>query len=149
VENICEYLTQLNIAKIGLNQNENSSNVTAITASEGREIVLASLTSSELMSSTADLAEHLFHMLRFQSPRLRSIAMAPTDDLPFQTDSTAQKNRRLSRATDHTDSETSTPSARQYGLTYPSAFLDATYNSDFTIPALPVISSSLDGPNEK
>src|SRR5437762_309737 len=77
VGNICEYLTQLNIARMGVNHNEHSHNVTIMDASNRREILLASLTSSELMSSTADLAAHICHMLQLQST-----AMEPADVLP-------------------------------------------------------------------
>ena len=47
-----------------------------------REIVLASLTPSELMSSIADLATHLLHMVQLHNPRPASIPAVPVDNPP-------------------------------------------------------------------
>jgi hypothetical protein len=62
VENLCEYFTTLNITEMRFTRNKYNITITAV--SNSREIVLASLTSSKLMSSMADLAVHLFYMLR-------------------------------------------------------------------------------------
>ena len=134
VRNICEYFARLNITQIDFTQNDHSSNVTITAVSKSREFVLASLTSSEQMSSTADLAAHLLRMLQFQSPQLRSTLMAPVDDTSLQTDFIAHDNHSLSWVIDGVDSETAMPSARQYGVTYPSALLDDTNVSGCSIP---------------
>ena len=151
IKNICEYFTRLNITQMSLNQDEHLRNVTITAASNGREIVLASLTSSELMSSTADLAEHILHMLQMQSPQMRSPQMrspqmrspqmrspqmrSPQMRSPqmqststglvgepsFQAQFTPQYHGHLRWATDHMDSQTM-PIAQQHGLTYAPAF---------------------------
>lgn len=136
VADLCEYFTRLEITGMRLTQNDHTDGATVKAVSNSREFVLASLTSSELMSSTADLAAHLVHMLQLQSPRLRNTTLDPAGDSHFQADYTAQDDYHPSRANDDVDSQTTMASAQQYGLTYPSALLDDINNSGCAIPTL-------------
>lgn len=131
---ICEYFARLDTTQMDFTQNDHSSNVIITAVSKSREFVLASLTSSEQMSSTADLAAHLLRMLQFQSPQLQSTLMAPADDTSLLTDFIAHDNHSLGWAVDDVDSETTMPSAQQYGVTYPSALLDETNVSGCSLP---------------
>lgn len=134
VGGLCEHFVRLEITGMRLSQNGLSDHATIMAVSNNREIVLARLTSSELMNSTADLAAHLLHMLRFQSPRLRSTPTAAVDDTSPQTTPTAQENYPRSWTVDNTDSQMTVSSSRQDGVTYPSALRDVTNISGCFIP---------------
>jgi hypothetical protein len=97
VENICESLMP------------HPHSVNIILTSDVREIVLASLTASELMSSSADLAAHLLNRLQQQS--------ATADDLPTRTGSMEEENRLQDRPIDHVDSQAKRAVAESNGLT--------------------------------
>jgi hypothetical protein len=91
---------------VDLTQNNHTNSVTITVVSKSREIVLASLTSSELMSSTADLAAHLLHMLQLQSPRLGSTSVALVDNPTFQKDFITQKDHYQSWTVGSMDTQT-------------------------------------------
>lgn len=59
---LSEILTQLEITGMRLTRNGLSGYAIVATGLDCREIVLASLTPSELMSSIADLAAHILHI---------------------------------------------------------------------------------------
>ncbi|KAI9777559.1 MAG: hypothetical protein M1816_004702 [Peltula sp. TS41687] len=137
VEDLCKYIARLGITEMRLASTNLSDHVTVTAVSKSRDFILARLTASELMSSTADLAAHLLHMLQFQSPQLSSTSMAPVDDKSLQTTPIAQDNHSLSWTDDDMDRQMTEPRARQHGLTYPSALLDATNVSGCSIPLSP------------
>ena len=123
---LCEYLARLEITGMRLTRNDFSGQTIFATGLDRRETVLASLTPSELMNSIADLAAHLLHMVQLQGPQLPSIPMVPVDDHPYQADIVTDGQHSQSMAVDSMDSHTTISTARQYGVTYPSALLDHT-----------------------
>jgi hypothetical protein len=96
VGSICEHLNRLNVTSMGWNCDEEPFDIKITIASSQGEILLASLTSSELTSSIADLAAHLLHMLRFNGPKLQSIAMTPTDNFTEFLVGTSTSNNSVS-----------------------------------------------------
>jgi dihydroorotase len=63
IKELSEHLTRLGIIEMRITRNDLSSQAIVVTDLECREIVIASLTSFELMSSIADLIAHLLsHM---------------------------------------------------------------------------------------
>ncbi|KAI9764751.1 MAG: hypothetical protein M1835_007514 [Candelina submexicana] len=63
IRELSEYLARLEITGMRLTQNDLSGQAIVAIGLDCREIVLASLTPSELMSSIADMAAHLLHMV--------------------------------------------------------------------------------------
>lgn len=131
---ICGYLTRLHITGMRLATDDLSGNMTVRVGVDGAEIVLASLTPSELESSATDLAAHLLHMLRLQRPQLPNAPMAPVGGAPLQTDVVAQDAHSQNQAIDDRGSPTTTSSSQQEGVTYPSALLDLTNVSGCSLP---------------
>jgi len=66
---LSEYLARLEITAMRLTRNDVSGQAIVAIGLDRREIMLASLTPSELMSSTADLAAHLLYMVQFRNQR--------------------------------------------------------------------------------
>ena len=131
---LSKYLARLEITGMRLTRNDLSGQAIVATGLDSRGIVLASLTPSELMSSIADLAAHLLHMVQLQSPRPPSTAAVPVDDPPPRAHIITDDNRSQSWKVNSIDSHLSTSTAQQYGLTYPSAFLHCTNISGCSIP---------------
>ena len=131
---LSEYLAGLEITGMRLTWNDLSGQAIVATGLDCQEIVLASLTPSELTSSIAELAAHLLHMVHLQSPRPASTSTAPVDDPPPRACVVRDDNRSQSWTANSIDSHMPTSTARQYGLTYPSALLDCTNVSGGSIP---------------
>ena len=119
---LSEYLARLKITKMRLTRNDLSGRAIVATSLDCQEIVLASLTPSELTSSIADLAPHLLHIVRSQNPQLISTSTVPDD------------NRSQNWTVSSINSHISTSTARQHGLTFPSGCLDITKISGVSIP---------------
>lgn len=130
---LSEYLARLEITGMRLTRNDISGQAIVATGLDCREIVLASLTPSELMSSIADLAAHLLHMVKLQIPRLASIPAVAVDDPTLRAYIITDDNRSQKRTVNSIDSHMPISTARQYGLTYPSALLDCTNISGCSI----------------
>ena len=131
---LSEYLARLEITGVRLTRNDLSGHAIVATGLDCREIVLASLIPSELMSSIADLAVHLLHMVQLQNPRPASTPAVPVDDPLSQAYIITDDNRSQNSTVNSIDSHLSVPTARQYGLTYPSALQDCTNISGCSIP---------------
>lgn len=67
VEDLCEHFTRLETTRLRLHHNGQSDCVTITAWVNSKEFVLARLTSSERMSSTAALAMRLLHMLQLHN----------------------------------------------------------------------------------
>ena len=131
---LSNYLARLEISGIRLTQNDLSGQAIVATGLDCREIVLANLTPSELMSSIADLAAHLLHMVQFQNPRPSSTPTVAVDDPPPRACIITDDKRSQSWTVSSIDSYVPISTARYYGLTYPSVLLDCTSLSGFSIP---------------
>jgi len=131
---LSEYLAQLEITGMRLTRNDLSGHATIATGLDCREIVLASLAPSELMSSIADLAAHLLDMVQLQNPRPASTPAVPVDDPPPRAYLITDDNRSQSWTVNSIDSHLSISTVQQYGLTYPSALLDCTNISGCSVP---------------
>lgn len=129
-----EFLAGLEITGIRLTLNDLSGQAIMATSLDRREIVLASLTPSELTSSITDLAAHLLHIIHLQSPRPASTSTAPVNDPPPRAYVIKDDNHSQSWRVSSSDSHMPISDARQYGLTYPSALLDCTNISGDSIP---------------
>ncbi|KAI9777434.1 MAG: hypothetical protein M1816_004724 [Peltula sp. TS41687] len=127
VGDLCECLARLGITGMSITQTDLSDRAIITAISNSRRTVLARLTSSELMSPTADLAAHLLHMLQFQTPQLRTTLRMSTGD-------TSTDKHSRSWMVDDVDNQMTVPSAQQNGLTYPSALLDVTNISGCSMP---------------
>ena len=68
IRELSEHLARLEITGLRLTRNKLSGKAVVATGLNCREIVLASLTPSELMSSVADLVAHLHHLVHLQNP---------------------------------------------------------------------------------
>lgn len=121
---LSEYLARLKITRLRLTRNDVSGIAVVATGMDCQEIVLASLTPSELMSSTAELAAHILHMVQLQNSRPASTPTVPVGDPPRRAYVITDNNR--SQTVDSIKSRIPIPAARRYGLTYPSALLDCT-----------------------
>jgi len=128
IRELSEYLAQLEIIGMRLTRNDLSGLAIVATGLDCREIVLASLTPSELMSSIADLAAHVLHMVQLQYPRSASTPAVPVDDL------ITDDNRSQRWTVSSIDSHLSSSTVQQYGLTHPSALLDCTNISGCSAP---------------
>ncbi|KAI9675746.1 MAG: hypothetical protein M1817_001113 [Caeruleum heppii] len=124
VGELCEHFAQLKITGVRLTQNDLSGQAIVTAVSYSRETMLARLTPSDLMSSTADLAAHLLHMVQFQSSQPRSPAMALLNDNSLQARLMAPGNRSPSGTADHVGSQITVPTAQQRGMTNSSALWD-------------------------
>ena len=131
---LSKYLARLEITGIRLTRNDLSGQAIVATGLGCREIVLASLTPSELMSSIADLAAHLLHMMQFQNPRPASTPTVAVDDPLLRACIITDDKRSKSWTVSSIDSYMPISTARYYGLTYPSGLLDCTCLSGFSIP---------------
>jgi hypothetical protein len=131
---LSEFLAQLEITGMRLTRNDLSGHTIVATGLDCREIVLASLTHSELMSSIADLAAHLLHMVQLQNPRPASTPAVPVDDPPPRAYFITDDNRSQSWTVNSIDSHLSISTVQQYRLTYPSALLDCTNISGCSVP---------------
>ncbi|KAI9826027.1 MAG: hypothetical protein M1826_006825 [Phylliscum demangeonii] len=123
IEELCESLAQLELTEMRLARNDRSGQAIIATGSNCREIVVASLTSSELMSSYTELVKHLLLMVQFQSPPVPGppVPCPPTEQCPV--DATTPDGPAWGQSVDTIRSDT-TPDARKNGITYPSALLD-------------------------
>lgn len=72
IEELSEYLARLEIIEMRLTRNDLSGHIIVAIDLDCQEIVLASLTSFESMSSIIDLATHLIHMMQLQNSRQAS-----------------------------------------------------------------------------
>ena len=133
---LSEYLAELEITGMRLAQNDLPGRAIIATGLDRQEIVLASLTPSELTSSIADLAAHLLHMVHLQNPRPISLSTVPVEDPPPGTCIITDDDRSQSWTVSSIDSHIPIPTARQYGLTYPSALLDYANVSGGSIPSI-------------
>ena len=131
---LSKYLARLEITKMRLTPNNLSGHAIVATGLDCREIVLASLTPPELMSSVADMAAHLLHLVQSQNPRPASTLAVPVDDPSPQAYIITDDNRSKSSTVNSINSHSSISTAQQYGLTYPSALLDCTNISGCSIP---------------
>jgi len=134
IKELSEYLARLEITGMRLTWNDLSGHAIVATGSDCRETVLASLNPSESMNSIADLAAHLLHVVQLQNPRPASTPAVPVDDPPPRAYIITDDNRSQSWTVNSIDSHLSISTAQQYGLTYPSAFLDYTNISGCSIP---------------
>ena len=133
---LSEYLAELEITGMRLTRNDLSGRAIVATGLDCQETVLASLTPSELTSSIADLAAHLLHMVHLQNPRPISTSTVPVEDPPPRTCIITDDDRSQSWTVSSIDSPVSSPTARQYGLTYPSVLLDCANVSGGSIPSI-------------
>ena len=117
-----------------LTRNDLSGQTIVATGLDCRDIVLASLTPSDLMNSITDLAAHLLHMVQFQIPRPASKSTVEADDPPVRAYIITDDNPFQSWTVNSIDSHLSIPAARQYGLTYSSALPEVTKISGRSIP---------------
>ena len=134
IRELSECLVRLEINGMRLTRNDVSGQAIVATGVDSREIVLASLTPSELMSSTAELAAYLLHMLQLQNPRQTSTPTVPVSDPSSKAYNNTDDSRSQSWTVNSIDSHIPISTARQYGLTYPSALLDCTNISGCSIP---------------
>ncbi|KAL9606105.1 MAG: hypothetical protein Q9179_000731 [Wetmoreana sp. 5 TL-2023] len=121
---LSKYLARLEIIGIRLARDDISGQAVVATDMDYREIVLARLTPSELISSTAELAAHLLHVVQQQNPRSSSIPTVPVGDSPRRAYINTDDSRSRSWTDNSIDSHIPISTARQNGLTYPSALLD-------------------------
>ena len=84
VGDLCEHFTQLGITELKVSPNNSRSSVDLKAFSTSHNFILASLTSSELMNSTTDLAAHLLHILRLQTPQPQSKFLLQASSSCFQ-----------------------------------------------------------------
>jgi len=122
------------ITGMRLSRNDLSGLAIVATDLDCREIVLASLTPSDLMSSVADLAAHLLHMVQSHNPRPASTAAVPVNVPSPRAYLITDDNCSRSGTVSIIDSHSSISTVQQYGLTYPSALLDCTNISGCFVP---------------
>lgn len=114
---------------VHLTRNDLTGQTIIATGLDRREIVLFSLTPSELTSSIADLAAQLLHVVQLQNPPPASTPTVPIDNPSAQDD-----NRSESWTDNSTDSHMPTSTARRCDLTYSSALLDVSNISGCSVP---------------
>lgn len=79
IRELSEFLTRLEITGMRLTRSDLSGHDIVATDLNNQEIVLASLTPFKPMSSIADLASHLLHLVQLQSPQSASISTVPVE----------------------------------------------------------------------
>lgn len=121
IRELSEYLARLEITRMRLTRNHPAGQAIIATGLDYQEIVLASLTPFEPMSSIADLAAHLLHTVQLQNPWPASTPAVPVDDPPLWDNINTDDNRSQSWTVNSIYSHVPISTARQYGLTYPSA----------------------------
>lgn len=131
---LSEYLARLEITGMRLTRNDLSGQAIVATRLDCQEIVLASLTPSELTSSIADLAARLLHVVQLQKPQPASTPTVPVDDPALRGYIRREDNHSQSWTVNSIHSHMPISTAQQYGLTYPSALLDCTNVSGCSIP---------------
>ena len=136
VKELCEYFVQLGITGMRLSQNGHSDLATITAFSTSKEFVLASLTSSDCMSSTADLATHLLLLIHLQSSQTASTPTASESHPPLRVDYAAQDNNALSWGTAYGDSYCTAATLQEHGVTYPAELVDDTEIPGCSIPTL-------------
>ncbi len=104
IEEVSEHLARLEITKMRLTRNDLYGQAIVATGFDFREIVLTSLTPSELMSSTADLAAHLLHMVQLQNPWPASTPTVSVDDPSLREYIITDDNRSQSWTVNSIDS---------------------------------------------
>ncbi|MCJ1382858.1 hypothetical protein MMC17_005971 [Xylographa soralifera] len=90
---LSDYLAQLKITGMKLTRNNLSGQTIVATGLDCGEIVLASLTPSELTSPIGDLAAHLLHMVQFRTLSPKSTSPAAKDDSPRRASIGTDDNR--------------------------------------------------------
>lgn len=134
IRELSEFLTRLEITGMKLTRNDLSGHDIVATNLNNQKIMLASLTPFKPMSSIADLASHLLHLMQLQSPQSASTSTVPVNDPSLRACIITDDKRLRSWTVNSIDSYASIPTARQYGLTYPSALLDCTNLSGCSTP---------------
>lgn len=99
VEELCKRFRGLNVTKVGLAQGEVSSQTTVHVKTESEEIVIATLTSSEVLCPPAELATHLLTMLHFWSSQPESRTMASADKADHYTNLKSQELKNFKSQT--------------------------------------------------
>ncbi|KAL8646621.1 MAG: hypothetical protein Q9210_006032 [Variospora velana] len=123
VEELCGYFAQLGVTDLRLTKNEHYDLTTITAISTSKEFVVARLTSSHCMTSTADLAAYL--LLPLRGSGTAGIPAVPVSQCPVQAAFTAQDDIS-SWETESGDSHWTSATAQRNGVTYPSELVDIT-----------------------
>ena len=134
IEELNQYLARLEITGMRLTRNDLSGQDIVAIGMDRREIVLASLAPSNLMSSIANLAAHLLHVVQLQNPRPASTPTNSMDNPPARAYIITDNHRCESWTVNSIDSHLPISTIRRDGLTYPSALLDCTNISGCSVP---------------
>ena len=139
VEDICTQLIRQKFTELGATEDDQGNDITITATSNNKEIVLATLTSSEIMNSAPSLAAHLLHMLTTRSYEPPNMAKSSPSEKHPQPEPRLDVSGYLSGARDQSQNQStaiSVLSAQALGSTYPSELLDETRGSCCSIPAL-------------
>lgn len=163
VHDLCQRLDGLNIGQIHTLVDENAERTTVIGVSEAREFTLASLTSSDVGNSVADLTRHLIYMTDLLGLNLGESGVSGLNQDYVQLSKSGGESLCLDRGTVHmhhtqlepaavcqlslptidfgpsrsngdTESCLSSLAPPPHGLTYPSGLLDALNTSGCSQP---------------
>lgn len=132
IRELSEFLTRLEITGMRLTPNDFYGHDIVATDLNNQEIVLASLTSFKPMSSIGELASHLFDLVRLQNLQSATISTVPVNNPCLPAYIITDDKSLRSWTVNNINTNVSTPDARQYGLTFPSAFLDVADLSNYS-----------------
>ncbi|KAK3669998.1 Protein kinase protein rad53 [Recurvomyces mirabilis] len=99
VRDLCQRLDELNIGQLHTLVSENAERTTVIAVSKAREFTLASLTSSDVGNSVADLTGHLIHMTDLLGFNLEKSGMGSLDQDCVQLSGNAAESSSFDRRT--------------------------------------------------
>ena len=124
IGDLCEHFVRLEVTKLRLARADHSVQVIVAAGSDCQEVVLANLTSSELMSSITDLVMHILHMVQFQSSQLQRTPTVHENDL--RADFMAHDDPSQKNTVGTIGKRTATLSTRKTRISHPSEPLDCT-----------------------
>ena len=103
IDTLCQQFKRLKIAEVKMH-NDHVTEQTIVTAiSEAREFTLASLTSSDLANSVADLAQHLTHIMQLLSPDPQTLSESATRNASSQYDPAPASSRYVVNTVEQID----------------------------------------------
>ena len=103
IDTLCQQFKRLKIAEVKMH-NDHVTEQTIVTAvSEAREFMLASLTSSDLANSVADLAQHLTHIMQLLSPDPQTSSESAKRNASSQCDPALASSRYVGNTVNQID----------------------------------------------
>ena len=100
IETLREQFRQLKINKVKVHNNDGAEQTIVTAVSEARDFVLASLTSTDLENTVADLAVHVTYTMQLLSPDAQILSEQSVADKSSPHDRAAASSRHINNAID-------------------------------------------------